>query len=66
MKTRRDRMTSAKVWVLILGMVFGGTLFVQPLLGAEYPAKPIEIICHQTPGSSIDLMARIIADLAPK
>ncbi len=31
-----------------------------------YPAKPIEILCPYTPGSSMDIMARLIADVGAK
>ncbi len=31
-----------------------------------YPAKPIEIVCPYTPGSGMDLLARVIANIAPK
>jgi tripartite-type tricarboxylate transporter receptor subunit TctC len=37
-----------------------------PTLAKEYPAKPIEILCTFTPGSSMDLMARIVSDIAKK
>jgi tripartite-type tricarboxylate transporter receptor subunit TctC len=36
-------------------------------LGAQgYPAKPLEIVCGYTPGSSMDLISRVIADVASK
>jgi len=44
---------------------FGGIL-VQIATAADYPTKAIEIVCPYTPGSSMDIMSRIIADLAPK
>ncbi len=35
-------------------------------LPSEYPTKPIEVISSYTSGSSMDLMARLVADIAPK
>ncbi|MCG6533483.1 MAG: tripartite tricarboxylate transporter substrate binding protein [Syntrophales bacterium LBB04] len=32
---------------------------------ADYPVKPIELLCPYTAGASIDIMARLIADIAP-
>lgn len=34
--------------------------------GEEFPAKPIEIVAPFTPGSPLDVIARIVADIAPK
>ena len=31
----------------------------------DYPTKPIELLCPYTAGSFIDIMARLIADIAP-
>ncbi len=32
----------------------------------SYPTKTIEIMCPYTPGSSMDIMSRLIAEIAPK
>jgi len=55
-----------KMSVLILAMVLAANSFMQPAAGKEYPTKPIEIVCPYTPGSSVDILARLIADLSPK
>ncbi|HVN23087.1 MAG TPA: tripartite tricarboxylate transporter substrate binding protein [Syntrophorhabdales bacterium] len=34
--------------------------------GQQFPTKPIEIIAPFTPGSPLDVVARIVADIAPK
>ena len=34
--------------------------------GAEYPTKPIEMVCPFTAGSSMDILSRLIADISPK
>jgi tripartite-type tricarboxylate transporter receptor subunit TctC len=38
----------------------------EPSWGEEFPAKPIEIVAPFTPGSPLDVVARIVADIAPK
>jgi tripartite-type tricarboxylate transporter receptor subunit TctC len=43
-----------------------GQGFVQSSHGENYPTKPIEIIVPYTPGASMDIMARMVADRAPK
>jgi len=55
-----------KLLILIVVMMLGGTILIQTATGKEFPTKPIEIICPYTPGSSIDLMSRLVADIAPK
>lgn len=51
------------VVVVVLSMGLG----IVPCLGAQdFPVKPIEIIVPYTAGSSMDIMARVIADVAPK
>jgi tripartite-type tricarboxylate transporter receptor subunit TctC len=55
-----------KQFILIVVMMLGGAILVQTATGKEFPTKPIEIICPYTAGSSIDLMSRLVADIAPK
>jgi len=55
-----------KLLMLILVMMLGGSILIQTATGKEFPTKPIEIICPYTPGSSIDLMPRLVAEIAPK
>lgn len=54
-----------KIIVLILGMVSFGSVFIQPVQGAEYP-KEIEIYNAYTAGSPVDILCRLVADTAPK
>jgi tripartite-type tricarboxylate transporter receptor subunit TctC len=54
-----------KSLIFILAMVSVGSMLTQPALGKEYPTKPIEVIVPYTPGSSLDLLSRIVADTAP-
>jgi len=55
-----------KIATLILAILSIGSVFLQPADGKEYPTKPIEIVCPYTPGSSMDIMSRLVADIAPK
>ena len=55
-----------KVLILILVTVSVGSIFFQPALGRDFPTKPIELVCPYAPGSSMDIVSRIVADLAPK
>jgi tripartite-type tricarboxylate transporter receptor subunit TctC len=57
---------SKKVLILILVTVSVGSVFFQPALGRDFPTKPIELVCPYAPGSSMDIVSRIVADLAPK
>ncbi len=53
---------------LMLGLLLllAHSAFIHPALGKEYPAKPIELMVPYTAGGSFDLLARVVADLAPK
>ena len=46
---------------LILGLNLVDTSFSK-----DYPTKPIEIMVPYTPGSSVDILCRLIADVAPR
>jgi tripartite-type tricarboxylate transporter receptor subunit TctC len=52
--------------LFILSMVLVGSLFIRATEGKEYPSQPIEIYCPYLAGSSMDITARVIADVAPK
>jgi tripartite-type tricarboxylate transporter receptor subunit TctC len=52
--------------VFLQGIILTGSLLIQPALGKEYPTRPIEVLCPYAPGSAMDIVARIAADLAPK
>ena len=41
-------------------------IMVHPGAGTAFPTKPIEIVCPYTPGSSMDIMSRLIGDIGPK
>jgi tripartite-type tricarboxylate transporter receptor subunit TctC len=51
---------------LICGIVLAGSLLANSAVGREFPVKAIEIVCPYTPGSSVDIMDRVVADIAPK
>jgi len=55
-----------KSLLFILSVVLVGSLGIRPTEGKEYPSQPIEIYCPYAAGSSMDITARVIADVAPK
>jgi tripartite-type tricarboxylate transporter receptor subunit TctC len=55
-----------KAFSLILAILIMGSLSFHPASAKEYPLKPIEIVCPYLPGSSMDIMSRLLADMAPK
>ncbi len=56
-----------KVFLIVIGVtVLLGGFSTGALAASGYPAKPIEILCPYTPGSSMDIMARLIADVGSK
>lgn len=57
---------SKKTLILILITLSIGGILAQYSHGKEYPNKPIEILVPYTPGSSSDLMSRLVADIAQK
>jgi tripartite-type tricarboxylate transporter receptor subunit TctC len=52
--------------VLGLAVLLFGAILVHPVQAKDYPARPIEVVVGYSPGSTFDLIARVIADLAPK
>ena len=54
------------VFTVSLGIMLHGSILGQIAEGKEFPTKPIEIICPYPAGASIDLMSRLVADIAPK
>lgn len=52
------------VFVFYMGLL--GFLYLSIGEGKTYPAKPISIVIHSKPGSSIDYMARKVAKIALK
>jgi tripartite-type tricarboxylate transporter receptor subunit TctC len=51
---------------LFLAALFAGSIFVQAVPAKEYPTRPIEIFCSYSPGSTTDLISRVVAEMAPK
>ncbi len=49
--------------ILVIGIIF---LSISLSYGETYPTKPIEILCPYTPGSSMDLMSRLVAEISSK
>ena len=57
---------SRKLLLMLSMVILVGSIFIRPTEGKEYPSKPIEIYCPYAAGSSMDITARVIADVAPK
>jgi tripartite-type tricarboxylate transporter receptor subunit TctC len=55
-----------KLLILTLVIMLAGSILIQTAQGKEFPTKPIEIICPYTAGGSMDIMSRLVADIAPK
>ena len=56
-----------KKWVAFTVIAFSlVTGLAQYSQADNYPSKPVEIVVAYTPGSSMDVMARVIADKLPK
>ncbi len=55
-----------KLFILTLAMMLTESILIHTVEGKEFPTKQIEIICPYTPGSSMDLISRIVADTASK
>jgi len=55
-----------KIVIVFLAMGSFSGAFIQPVLAADYPTRPIEICIGFSPGGSIDLAARVVAEMARK
>jgi tripartite-type tricarboxylate transporter receptor subunit TctC len=55
-----------KVWILVLAILSVAGLFIQPSYGKEYPAQTIEITVPYQAGGVIDILSRLVANIAPK
>jgi tripartite-type tricarboxylate transporter receptor subunit TctC len=58
MRRNRVILTAA---LLVLGGLLGG-----PVSAADYPSKPLQIICAFSAGSDVDVAARVIADIGSR
>ena len=51
-------------------LIFGGalllSLFVLPVMAAEFPTKPVTLICPWAPGGSTDVTMRVLAETTGK
>lgn len=56
------RRTLILIWVVLSVE----SMLIQPAVGETYPTKPIEVLVPYTPGTSADVIFRIVADIAPK
>jgi len=52
--------------VMALSVLIASSVFVLPTWAAPYPTKPVEILCPYNPGSTMDLLSRLIADVSRK
>ena len=56
----------ARIVVMGLLCLFIGWLGAPAVFSADYPTRPIEVLVPYPAGSSVDLMGRLVADIAPK
>ena len=52
--------------VFVVVILLGMGSWVSNSQGENYPARPIEILCPYSAGSSVDIMIRLVADIAQK
>lgn len=55
-----------KAWTLVLAILSVVSLLIQPSYGKEYPTQTIEIIVPYQAGGVIDILSRLVANIAPK
>jgi tripartite-type tricarboxylate transporter receptor subunit TctC len=55
-----------KLFIFIFSLFIISSFYAQPALAVEYPSKAIELIVPFTAGGTNDLLARLIAQIAPK
>jgi tripartite-type tricarboxylate transporter receptor subunit TctC len=64
MRKRTQAVLTGMITIFSILLFFGGT--IQGAQGEKYPTKPIEILVPYPPGSAVDFMSRLIADVGPK
>jgi tripartite-type tricarboxylate transporter receptor subunit TctC len=52
--------------VVLALLIFGLSVVGQSYAARDFPTRPVELIVPYTPGSTVDLLARLIANTAPK
>jgi len=54
--------------MLLMGLMLfvAGNVCLGSVCAKEYPTKPIELVCMFTPGGSMDLWSRMVAEIAQK
>jgi len=55
-----------KTYIIILGVLVGVGIGMSNSQGENYPTRPIEILCPYSAGSSVDIMIRLVGDIAQK
>lgn len=55
-----------KISIAFVGIILGFITINSPIFAADYPKKPITIICWSSAGSGHDLMARMLAKVGEK
>jgi tripartite-type tricarboxylate transporter receptor subunit TctC len=64
MKKRAQTMLAGMTVICLILPFFEGS--VQSVLAEKYPSKPVEILVPYPPGSAVDFMSRLIADVGAK
>jgi len=66
MKEFRSHVLVMSLCVLIVTLISVALLSAQSARAQGYPTKPIELIHPYGPGTAMDIVSRLIADIAPK
>lgn len=62
----KNRMSFTRLFSLMMVPLSFVLLSAQTVSAQAYPTKPVELYHHHSPGGAYDLVARIIAKIAPK